>query len=100
MVEGSKNLLMELEFSTPWGAKGRRPSRPRVRCQISVSLGLRARQRRKMTAVQDAHGLFVLDASCRAETEEGRDWAGEGVPAAPAQSNGRVWVHSCEPAML
>ena len=98
MVEGSKSLLMELEFSTLQGAKGRWPSRPRGRCQISVSLSFRARKMRRWR-VQDAHGLFVLDASSRAEAE-GQVWAGEGVSAAPAQSNGRVWVHSCEPAML
>ena len=46
MVEGGKSLPLELEFSTPWGAKGRRPSRPRVHCQISVSLGFRARKLR------------------------------------------------------
>ena len=97
MVEGSKSLLMELEFSTLQGAKGQRPSRPRGRCQISVSLSFRAR---KMRTCADAHGLFVLDAGSRAETEEGQVWAGEGVSAAPAQSNGRVWVHSCEPAVL
>ena len=51
-MEGSKSLLLELEFSTPQGAKGRWPSRPRGRCQISVSLSFRARKRRKMDGLR------------------------------------------------
>ena len=47
MVEGSKSLLMELEFSTLQGAKGQWPSRPRGRCQISVSLSFLARKMRR-----------------------------------------------------
>ena len=59
MVEGGKSLPMELEFSTLQGAKGRWPSRPHGRCQISVSLSFRARKMRRCTSCADAHGLFA-----------------------------------------
>ena len=63
MVEGSKSLLMELEFSTLQGAKGRWPSRPRGRCQISVSLSFRAR---RCTDERPVQMCKVLSCSTRA----------------------------------
>ena len=53
-MEGSKSLLLELEFSTPQGAKGRWPSRPRGPCQISVSLGFRSQEAQDGRPAQDA----------------------------------------------